>query len=85
MAEDRTVTIRELWTQTTAAVGARNEARWLCEVATGLDGDAFVYGLDQKATQPMSRASIAAIAVVYALQVPLVTIETVETLRKGEK
>jgi release factor glutamine methyltransferase len=53
MAEDRTITIRELWTQTTAAVGARNEARWLCEVATGLDGDAFVYGLDQKATQPM--------------------------------
>jgi release factor glutamine methyltransferase len=53
MAEDRTVTIRELWTQATAVVGARNQARWLCEVATGLDGDAFVYGLDQKATQPM--------------------------------
>jgi release factor glutamine methyltransferase len=53
MAEDRTVTIRELWTQATAAVGARNEARWLCEVATGLDGDAFVYGLDEQATQPM--------------------------------
>jgi release factor glutamine methyltransferase len=53
MAEDRTVTIRELWTQTTSAVGARNEARWLCEVATGLDGDAFVYGLDEQATQPM--------------------------------
>jgi release factor glutamine methyltransferase len=53
MAEDRGITIRELWAQTTDAVGARNEARWLCEVATALDGDEFVYGLDEQATERM--------------------------------
>jgi release factor glutamine methyltransferase len=34
-------------------VGARNEARWLCEVATALDGDDFVAGLDDHATERM--------------------------------
>ena len=34
-------------------VGARHEARWLCEVATALDGDEFVRGLDEPATERM--------------------------------
>jgi release factor glutamine methyltransferase len=53
MADGSSLTIRELWAQTSAAVGARNEARWLCEVATALDGDEFVSGLDEQATERM--------------------------------
>ena len=53
MPEDRDLTIRELWSQTTQAIGARNEARWLCEVATSLDGDDFVVALDEQATVRM--------------------------------
>jgi release factor glutamine methyltransferase len=53
MADGDSVTIRELWAQTSATVGARNEARWLCEVATALDGDEFVQGLDEQATERM--------------------------------
>ena len=47
------VTIRELWTSTTAVVGARHEARWLCEVAVALDGDAFDTSLDEPVTERM--------------------------------
>ena len=50
---DDAVTIRELWSQTTAVLGARNEARWLCEVAVALDGDEFDAGLDEAATDRM--------------------------------
>jgi release factor glutamine methyltransferase len=53
MGDGPTVTIRELWTQTTAVVGARHEARWLCEVATALDGDEFERNLDEAATERM--------------------------------
>jgi release factor glutamine methyltransferase len=53
MADGVAVTVRELWAQTTAAIGARNEARWLCEVATALDGDAFTDCLDEPATKLM--------------------------------
>jgi release factor glutamine methyltransferase len=54
MPETHSITIRELWAQTTEAVGgARNEARWLCEVATALDGDEFIAGLDEQATERM--------------------------------
>ncbi|HZB40108.1 MAG TPA: peptide chain release factor N(5)-glutamine methyltransferase [Ilumatobacter sp.] len=53
MAEASGPTIRELWSQTAAVVGARNEARWLCEVATALDGAEFVGGLDEQATERM--------------------------------
>ena len=35
------------------AVGARNEARWLCEVATALEGDEFIAALDEQATERM--------------------------------
>ena len=53
MPEDRSVTIRELWAQTAEAVAARNEARWLCEVATALEGDEFIAALDEQATERM--------------------------------
>ena len=53
MPEDHSITIRELWAQTAEAVGARNEARWLCEVATALEGDEFIAGLDEQATERM--------------------------------
>jgi release factor glutamine methyltransferase len=53
MADESGVTIRELWTQTTGVIGARHEARWLCEVATALDGQDFVRNLDQRATERM--------------------------------
>lgn len=50
---DQTLTIRELWAQTTDVVGSRAEARWLCEVAVALDGDEFTEGLDEPATERM--------------------------------
>ena len=53
MADEHGVTIRELWSQTTEVIGARNEARWLCEVATALDGEEFIVGLDEQATDRM--------------------------------
>ena len=53
MPEARGVTIREFWAQTAEVIGARNEARWLCEVATALDGDDFVVALDEPVTERM--------------------------------
>jgi release factor glutamine methyltransferase len=47
---DDTVTWGELWNETAAAVG-RPQARWLCEVASGSDGDEFLALLDRRATQ----------------------------------
>lgn len=51
MAE-HTVSWRELWLQTAEIVG-RPQARWLCETASGVDGDEFLAELDQPATQRM--------------------------------
>lgn len=45
--------VRSLWAQTAAAVGARHEARWLCEVAVALDGSAFDAALDEPVTERM--------------------------------
>lgn len=53
MADDSGVTIRELWWQTADVIGARHEARWLCEVATSLDGEDFIVALDHRATERM--------------------------------
>jgi release factor glutamine methyltransferase len=53
MADRSTVTIRELWNQTSDVLGSRHEARWLCEVATALDGDEFQAGLGEPATERM--------------------------------
>ena len=51
---DRTVTWRELWAQTSAAIGDRAAARWLCEVASAsVDGDEFLGRLDEAATVRM--------------------------------
>ncbi len=47
---DGTVTWGELWNETAASVG-RPQARWLCEVASGSDGDEFLTLLDRPATQ----------------------------------
>ena len=58
MAEDTdtdadTVNIRQLWAQTSAVLGSRHEARWLCEEAVALDGDEFECALDEPVTQRM--------------------------------
>lgn len=51
---DDTVTWRQLWAETAAAVGDRNRARWLCEVASAsVDGDEFLARLDEPATERM--------------------------------
>jgi release factor glutamine methyltransferase len=49
-----TVSWRELWVQTSDAIGDRAEARWLCEVASAsVDGDDFLARLDDAATVRM--------------------------------
>jgi release factor glutamine methyltransferase len=51
---DGTVTWRQLWAETADAVGDRNQARWLCEVASAsVDGDEFLARLDEAATERM--------------------------------
>ncbi len=49
------LTVRALWRQTADAVGARHEARWLCEVATALDAGEFDAALDLPVTERMVR------------------------------
>ncbi len=44
------VPIRALLDQTAEVVGSRHEARWLCEVAVGLDGDELDAAVDEPAT-----------------------------------
>lgn len=46
-----TMSWRDLLTETTNAVGDRQHAWWLCEVASGFDGDELVAELDSPATQ----------------------------------
>lgn len=51
---DDTVTWRQLWAETADAVDDRNQARWLCEVASAsVDGDEFLARLDEPATERM--------------------------------
>ena len=47
------VTWRRLWTETAAALDDRRAARWMCEVASALEGDEFLDALDEPATQRM--------------------------------
>jgi len=47
------LTLRELWSQTAEVLSARHEARWLCEVATSLDGGDFDAVLDEPVTERM--------------------------------
>jgi len=52
--DEVSVTWRELWAETEAAVDERMHARWLCEVASAsLDGDEFGARLDEAATVRM--------------------------------
>ena len=46
-------TWRALLGETVEAVGDRNHARWLCEVASSTDGDDFTSVLDEPATERM--------------------------------
>lgn len=52
-SSDGTVVWRQLWADTTAALGDRTHARWMCEVASGCDGAEFLAELDQPAAQGM--------------------------------
>lgn len=45
------LTLRALWAQTAEVLGARHEARWLCEVAASLDGTDFELALDEPVTE----------------------------------
>jgi release factor glutamine methyltransferase len=47
------LTLRQLWSQTDALLGSRHEARWICEVATALDGADFEAALDDPLTDRM--------------------------------
>jgi release factor glutamine methyltransferase len=47
------LTVRDLWAQTTDALGSRHQARWLVEVATSLDATDFDAGLDDPVTERM--------------------------------
>ncbi len=46
-------TWRELWEETTEALGNHTEARWLCEEASGCEGEEFLEVLDEAATMRM--------------------------------
>lgn len=50
---DGTSSWRRLWDETAAVVGSRPQARWLCEAASGIDGDEFLADLDEPATERM--------------------------------
>lgn len=50
---DGTVTWRTLLADTAAVLGGRHQARWMCEVASGLDGRDFTDALDEPAMQRM--------------------------------
>ena len=47
------LTLREVWSSTAEALSSRHEARWLCEVATSLDGDDFDAALDEPVSERM--------------------------------
>ena len=46
---DGTLSWGALWNETASRIG-RPQARWMCEVASGLDGEEFLEALDQPAT-----------------------------------
>jgi release factor glutamine methyltransferase len=52
--DEGTVTWATLWADTTVAVGDRQHARWICEVAAGVDDpDEFLGRIDEPATERM--------------------------------
>jgi len=52
-SDDKTLTWRQLLAETEAALGDRNHARWMCEVASGCDADEFRGLLGEPATTRM--------------------------------
>lgn len=50
-AAGSTVTWRTLWAEAARVAGGRPQGRWLCEVASGLDGDELTAALDTPASQ----------------------------------
>lgn len=50
---ERALTARELWRATSELLDSRHEARWICEVATSLDGAEFDAALDEPVTDRM--------------------------------
>jgi release factor glutamine methyltransferase len=50
---DGGLTWRTLLAETAAAIGDRQQARWMCEVASGASGDGFTAVLDEPATERM--------------------------------
>lgn len=52
-ADGGTVTWRQLLAETTAVLGDRHHARWMCEVASGCDSAEFPAELDEPATHRM--------------------------------
>lgn len=53
MQEPGTLTWSQLLKETASTLGDRAQARWLCQVASGLDGDDFRVALDEPATERM--------------------------------
>ncbi|MEX0848483.1 MAG: peptide chain release factor N(5)-glutamine methyltransferase [Ilumatobacteraceae bacterium] len=53
MSDDGTITWQALWLETTALLGDRVVARWLCEEASGAEGGEFLDQLGAPATQRM--------------------------------
>ena len=51
MSAEQTITWQQLWDETSALIGSRNQARWLCEQSSGYDGDEFRKSLNEPATQ----------------------------------
>ena len=53
--ERSSLTLRGLWDETAQVLGARHEARWMCEVAAAVDGAEFDAELDLPVTERIVR------------------------------
>ena len=51
--DDLTTTWRALWAETSEALGDRQHARWMCEVASSTEPDEFLQSLDEAPTVRM--------------------------------
>jgi release factor glutamine methyltransferase len=54
-ADEPGVVWRDLWSRTADALGDRTAARWVCETASGADGEQFLTVLDEPASARMQR------------------------------
>ena len=55
MTPEDAVTWSEMLAETTEQLGDANEARWLCEHASGVDGDEFRAALSDYITSAMAK------------------------------